>query len=508
VAEERRRRRRGHRRGRKENGPEAPPEDRQDNIIDEPEAEEEDEEPSEGRRFGVPFLSRGRDDDEDKEKERRKEQQRSGSHPRVSPLGFWRRGSARAYREEPMPQQGLGRTMRRLRGMYFPPWVPVAFIIVVVFGILGALFFVRSAAGKPHIGEDHWHATYSVFICGQRQPNFPEWAAGVHTHADGIIHIHPFVAAEEGAGARLVKWFEYGGGRLTQSEMHMPGTPKDEVYKNGDECPDGTAGLLQVFVNDEKLDNWNRYIPQDGDQVRIVFGPEEAVPQELEDRTVIDPASAGRTEELEITGAEGDAAFTQDSIDLKVGETVKFDITNSGSISHGVRAAGADGEYNTADDYVSEPEIIEPGETGVLVVLFETPGEFEFQDPSAPAATGTFVVSEEGDEGEEETPEDEVETDVTLEVTMTDNAFAPKALEVEAGQSFRINLTNEGSFVHNMRIAGPDGEFETEDDIVSTPADPKAGEDGTLVGTIEKTGKYQLRSDFQPTEMTGTITVK
>jgi len=132
----------------------------------------------------------------------------------------------------------------------------------------------RTAVPGPFAGRDHWHAVYAVFICGQRQPNFPTWESGVHTHADGVIHIHPFVPAEEGTGARLTRWFEYGGGRLTESEMQMPGTPDDQTYRNGDRCPDGGRGVLQVSVNGERLDDWSDYIPQDGDRVAIVFGPE------------------------------------------------------------------------------------------------------------------------------------------------------------------------------------------------------------------------------------------
>jgi len=127
-----------------------------------------------------------------------------------------------------------------------------------------------TTARGPFIGRDHWHAVYTVFICGQRQPNFPTWEAGVHTHADGVIHIHPFLPSEEEEGARLTKWFEYGGGRLTLSEMRMPG--EDKVYRNGDRCPDGGEGVLQVFVNGERLDDWSEYIPQDGDRIIIGFG--------------------------------------------------------------------------------------------------------------------------------------------------------------------------------------------------------------------------------------------
>ncbi len=129
------------------------------------------------------------------------------------------------------------------------------------------------AATLPRIG-DHWHATYQIFVCGQRQPNVPTWEAGVHTHADGVIHIHPFFPYEEGAGARLVKWFKYGGGKLTQTEMRKPGS-RDE-YKNGDTCDDGSEAFLQVFVNGVKLDDWSGYIPHDGDQVQIEFGEEAA----------------------------------------------------------------------------------------------------------------------------------------------------------------------------------------------------------------------------------------
>jgi hypothetical protein len=130
-----------------------------------------------------------------------------------------------------------------------------------------------SEVTRPSI-EDHWHVAYKVYICGQRQPDFAIWQGGIHTHDDGIIHIHPFLPSEEGEGARLVKWFEYGGGKLTQSEMRMPGSR--EEYKNGDECPDGSEAVLQVFLNGERLEDWSGYIPQDGDRVQIEFGEEAA----------------------------------------------------------------------------------------------------------------------------------------------------------------------------------------------------------------------------------------
>ncbi len=152
-------------------------------------------------------------------------------------------------------------------------------VLVLPFSVLIAL--AASAAvtvlgGSDPVGEPsinaHWHASYEVWICGERQPNFPPWESGVHTHADGIIHIHPFQSFEEGRGSRLVKFFEYGGGELTETEMRMPGTRLR--VRNGDECPGGSPGLLQVSVNEEGLADWMEYIPADGDRIVITFGPE------------------------------------------------------------------------------------------------------------------------------------------------------------------------------------------------------------------------------------------
>ncbi len=126
----------------------------------------------------------------------------------------------------------------------------------------------------PTIGRDHWHAAYQVYVCGQRQPDFAIWQGGIHTHDDGIIHIHPVLPSEEGEGARLTRWFQYGGGKLTQTQMRMPGSR--ETFRTGDECPDGTEAVLQVFVNGERLEDWSEYIPRDGDRVQIEFGEKAA----------------------------------------------------------------------------------------------------------------------------------------------------------------------------------------------------------------------------------------
>jgi hypothetical protein len=54
----------------------------------------------------------------------------------------------------------------------------------------------------PTGGEpgDHWHASYGFWVCGEWKANLPTFpsTAGIHSHDDGVIHIHP--ASEAGAG--------------------------------------------------------------------------------------------------------------------------------------------------------------------------------------------------------------------------------------------------------------------------------------------------------------------
>ncbi len=515
MADERGKRKRGRRRGRQEGHRPVRPEGEQPQIepTEQPgdlEITSEADVPGvTGSRFS--FRRGGKEAGEDKEqkpRDRGKASEKAGSiAPSVKPMDFWRSGSARSYREQPLPRQGPARLWKRITGLYFPPWVPVVAIIFVVFGILGLLFISRTATGAPRIGADHWHATYQFIACGEKQPNAPAWEAGVHTHADGVIHIHPFSPSEEGAGARLVKWFEYGGGKLDKDEVRIPGSRT--TYKNGDKCPDGTEGTVQVFANGEKLDNYTRYLPKDGDRVRIVFGPPEDVVTQ-DDRTIIPEGQATRTVDVTITddGTDAGSKFETASIDVTTGETVKVVIKNAGQISHGFRVEGDDGQYDTTDDYVSNPDVIKPGEEGVAVVRLDTAGTVEFRDETLNEVTGTIVVRE----GEASTPtptpgpDDDIRT--KLDVTIGDTFYEPAQLNVFAATKFKIRLTNTGTFVHNLRIAGNDKTFDTDDDLVTTPDIIKAGEAGELVGQIDKTGTYQFKCDFHPTQMTGTITVK
>lgn len=94
-------------------------------------------------------------------------------------------------------------------------------------------------------------------------------------------------------------------------------------------------------------------------------------------------------------------------------------------------------------------------------------------------------------------------------ITLADNVIkvndeSNPPLNVVAGQTVDVKLANTGANAHNFRIAGPDGEFNTDDDTVSVPDIIAGGQDGTLTFTLTA-GTYKYECELHPTEMKGEI---
>ena len=98
---------------------------------------------------------------------------------------------------------------------------------------------------------------------------------------------------------------------------------------------------------------------------------------------------------------------------------------------------------------------------------------------------------------------------VSFDVSMGDNFFEPKEFTVKTGQKVTFNLKNEGAAIHNMRIAGADNEYNTDDDALSDPSQFSPGDTGTLEWTAtDKAGEIDLKCEFHPTDSTGIINVE
>lgn len=90
----------------------------------------------------------------------------------------------------------------------------------------------------------------------------------------------------------------------------------------------------------------------------------------------------------------GDRFFDITAFTVSPGETITFNLTNGGALTHSMHVAGADNIYNTGDDVESDPDIIQPGDSAVL--LWQAPGdagEYQFRCDFHPIEmVGTVTV--------------------------------------------------------------------------------------------------------------------
>ena len=148
-------------------------------------------------------------------------------------------------------------------------WYAITAIILIV-GV-GLIVYVRNTQAdpegpfvmdqvnqtNPNNKDSHWHAALGVYDCdhwvgdgssgdglwawpaatpsgGPARVNQPNIYAGMHSHADGIIHMEPQVNEEAGANATVGKYFQFGGWKISSDSYDFLGVSR----KNGDKCGD------------------------------------------------------------------------------------------------------------------------------------------------------------------------------------------------------------------------------------------------------------------------------
>ena len=128
----------------------------------------------------------------------------------------------------------------------------------------GTLTPPRLANTAKHTPADHWHMAYGFYLCDHFAANLPSnpEKGGIHTHDDGLIHVEPVAVDDTGSHATIGRFAKLAGLSVTDTSIHLPG---DKTYKNGDKCPDGKTGEVQVKVNGKPVDG-------DAKNVRIKDG--------------------------------------------------------------------------------------------------------------------------------------------------------------------------------------------------------------------------------------------
>lgn len=123
--------------------------------------------------------------------------------------------------------------------------------------------------------------------------------------------------------------------------------------------------------------------------------------------------------------------------------------------------------------------IVVLGATGAVLALMLACGGNDDEGIPAPTTPAPTVTSPGETPSGSIAPQPEspqaIEEQVTevvngvMETQMGDNFFTRNNLKAPMGEPLTINLTNEGSAIHNFRLAGPDGAWSTSDDVVSDP---------------------------------------
>lgn len=189
------------------------------------------------------------------------------------------------------------------------PWFSVSIAALLAIGIATVLVLAQqreSIAGvAPEAFKDHWHTSFSINACGEWLPptTDTEHGNGIHSHADGVIHIHPANTSAAGPNATLGEFLETAGATLTD-DRYLPGrgelpTVLDEAEGcNGEpsqlvlavwssEDPTAEAEIVRTGLADYRFET-------DGQIFTLALVPEgEPVPQsptasQLDDLAVLD----------------------------------------------------------------------------------------------------------------------------------------------------------------------------------------------------------------------------
>ena len=161
---------------------------------------------------------------------------------------------------------------------------PAAIVALVALGVTLVVISRgtdEASAEAPTFG-DHWHAAYGVYTCdGFAEPLADRNgdANGIHSHEDGLIHIHPTSSQATGDNATLSVFTEEVELGLEDDRLEVPGG--DTFVEGEDEC-DGEPGQVRLAVWDDPSDETPEILTEDVADLRlgenqlitIAFAPE------------------------------------------------------------------------------------------------------------------------------------------------------------------------------------------------------------------------------------------
>jgi hypothetical protein len=181
------------------------------------------------------------------------------------------------------------------RGLLFPGVIA----LVVVLGVALVVYarndrLDEDQGGVPQL-DDHIHQAFGVNVCGEWKPDIPEFetTVGLHTHGDGVLHIHPHSQLGAGANATLGRFMQDArdeGGLDVEISDEKLSYLDDDVEEGKTECEGvDEPQLLLAYWSDAsdtsalpeiKTGDFNDHrLTEDGAAITIFFGdPDDDIP--------------------------------------------------------------------------------------------------------------------------------------------------------------------------------------------------------------------------------------
>jgi len=142
---------------------------------------------------------------------------------------------------------------------------PAAVVALVALGI--TLVWVSrgtdEASAEPPTFGDHWHAAFGIFACDEFTEQVTDQngdANGIHTHPDGLIHIHPTTTQATGGNATLGVFAEEVG--VVVDDRHIE-LPDGTTHREGEDDCGGDDGVVQLAVWDDPSDETPEVVTED-----------------------------------------------------------------------------------------------------------------------------------------------------------------------------------------------------------------------------------------------------
>ena len=151
---------------------------------------------------------------------------------------------------------------------------------LVVVAVLMPLSASSAQGDGPKVG-DHWHLAFGVWNCGTWEPPIApgDDPLGIHTHGDGLIHVHPFDEAAAGKNAVLGRFLAVSKMTLTSSSLVLP----TKKLMAGGTCQ-GKKAVIRTLTWSSKKVKAPTVVPGDANKVPlrdeeiivIAYGPSDA----------------------------------------------------------------------------------------------------------------------------------------------------------------------------------------------------------------------------------------